>query len=70
MSNVETDVNKRWEEGFPHHPKSEEVVHALADMDWKYGGDTFCIKTGGDGDNGETMMYLLDIYFEMQDEAS
>jgi hypothetical protein len=27
-----------------------------------------CIKTGGDGDNGEHMMYLMDAFFEMLDK--
>ena len=64
---VETDINKRWEQGIEHHPMSEEIVEALKDLDFKYGGDYFQIKTGGDGDNGEHMMYLLDIYFERKD---
>ncbi len=61
---IETDINKRWEEGTPHHPKSEELVHAITELDFEYGGDYFCFKVGGDGDNGEHLMYLLDIYFE------
>jgi len=67
---VVTDINKRWEEGIEHHPKSIEIVEALEEIDFKYGGDTLCIKTGGDGDNGEHMMFLLDIYFEQQDAES
>lgn len=27
---VETDIIKRWSEGIPHHPKSEEIVRAVA----------------------------------------
>jgi len=65
---VETDINKRWEEGTPHHPKSVELVRALADMDFHFGNDYLDIKMGGDGDNGEHMMYLLDIYFEELDK--
>jgi hypothetical protein len=26
-------------------------------------------KTGGDGDNGETLMYQMDAFFEMLDKA-
>ena len=37
-------------------------------MDWFYGDDYFCWKKGGDGDNGETLMFELDIYFEEQDK--
>ena len=65
---VETDINKRWEQGIDHHPKAEELVRAIASLDFEYGNDFFCFKIGGDGDNGEHLMYLLDIYFERLDE--
>jgi len=29
--------------------------------------DHFCWKSGGDGDNGEQLMYQLDVLFERQD---
>lgn len=64
---VETDINKRWEQGIDHHEKSEELYKKIADADWNYGNDYFCFKSGGDGDNGETLMYLLDIIFEQED---
>lgn len=67
---VETNINKRWENGIEHHPKSIEIANAIFDMDWKYGNDYFGWKSGGDGDNGEHLMYLLDIHFELQDEQS
>jgi len=65
---VELDINKRWENGTPHHPKSEELFKALARIDFELGGDFFGWKSGGDGDNGEHFMYELDIYFEQLDE--
>lgn len=64
---VETDITKRWEQGIRHHPKSIEIFKAIMDNDWNYGGDYFCWKYGGDGDNGEHLMYLLDIYFEQKE---
>jgi len=67
---VETDITKRWEEGIDHHPKSEELYAEIAHLDFKYGDDRFCFKSGGDGDNGEHLMYLLDIYFEQKDEEN
>lgn len=65
---VITDINERWEKGIDHHPKSIELFEALAKIDWDYGDDYFCWKSGGDGDNGETLMYEMDIYFETLDE--
>jgi hypothetical protein len=44
---VETNINKRWEQGIPHHPKSIELFKALEEIDWKYGDDCFCWKHGG-----------------------
>lgn len=64
---VERDINKRWEQGTDHHPKSVEIYNALEEIDFKLGGDYFCFKSGGDGDNGEHLMYELDIYFECLD---
>jgi hypothetical protein len=61
---VEKNLEKRWEEGTPHHPKSIEIMEALEHIDYKYNNAYFFWKTGGDGDNGEELMYELDVYFE------
>lgn len=61
---VEKDINKRWEKGIPHHPKSVDLLKSLAKIDFNYCDDYFGWKMGGDGDNGEMLMYQLDIYFE------
>lgn len=63
---VNTDINKRWEHGVPHHPSSEALVKAMQCVDRRYCGGMFDIETGGDGDNGESLLYLLDIIFEVQ----
>lgn len=67
VDGVEYNIDKRWEEGIPHHPKSEELCRAIADIDYVFQDDFFGWKFGGDGDNGESLMYLLDIYFDEQD---
>ena len=64
---VELDINKRWEQGKEHHPKSIKIMGALCDLDFALNNDHFCWKMGGDGDNGEALMYLLDIIFEQED---
>lgn len=58
----------RWDEGVEHHPMSEKLVSFMADHDYNDYDDAMCIKTGGDGDNGEHMMYLMDAFFEMLDK--
>ena len=62
---VNTDVEHRWENGIDHHPKSVELAKHLEALDKE---DFFCWKFGGDGDNGEELMYHLDAYFELQDK--
>lgn len=64
---VETDINKRWEEGIEHHDMSDIVAEMISDVDWLYCDDSFGFKFGGDGDNGEFLKYLLDIIFDMVD---
>lgn len=64
---IEYDINKRWEEGIDHHPKSIELMSAIAKIDFLLCDDHFSWKIGGDGDNGEILMYEMDIYFEEQD---
>ena len=58
----------RWERGIPHHPKSAELMRFLADVDFHAYGDYFGWKLGGDGDNGETLMYEMDAFFENEEQ--
>lgn len=66
---TETNPTKRWERGIPHHPESLALYTRIAAADWKLCGDYFHFKSGGDGDNGETFMYLLDVIFEARDNG-
>lgn len=56
-------LRERMNQGLAHDPRSEEVYRFIANLDFREGGDVFCFKSGGDGDNGEHLMYLLDQYF-------
>lgn len=58
-----TDID-RWGDGVDHHPMSLRIMAFLEQHDYKDYGDYFCWKSGGDGDNGETLMYQLDAFFE------
>lgn len=55
--------NRRWEDGIPHHPMSLKLMEHMEAVDWE-NGDHHCLKTGGDGDNGESLMFLMDGFFE------
>ena len=66
---IERDIGKRWEQGTDHDPRSVALYKRIARLD-EANGDSFDFKSGGDGDNGETLMYLLDIIFEEDDEGA
>lgn len=57
------NVDERWEQGIEHDPRSIALAKAIEKLDFE-NGDFFCFKFGGDGDNGEQLLYLLDIYFD------
>lgn len=59
------NIAMRWACDIPHDPRSEQIAQALARIDTE-NGDYFNFKFGGDGDNGEELMYLLDIFFDEQ----
>lgn len=60
----------RWVEGKPHHPMSERLVRFLVEHDFYDYGDHFCWKFGGDGDNGESLAYEMDAFFELLENES
>lgn len=64
---VNYNITERWEKGTKHHPKSKELLRRLQEIDAKYCNNFFDWEIGGDGDNGETLMYELDILFEEDD---
>lgn len=61
------EVERRWEEGVDHDARSMELLQALDKIDRERGSGYFDFEFGGDGDNGEELAYLLDIYFADQD---
>ena len=67
---VTIDFGKRWEEGWDHHPKSVALFEHLRALDFHCNGDFFDWKVGGDGDNGEELMYALDVYFDRLDKVT
>lgn len=66
----ELTITERWEKGIPHDPRSIELYKSIAKIDFEECDDSFCFKSGGDGDNGETLMYLLDVHFERKDKGA
>lgn len=64
---IEADCNVRWEQGINHHPEAEAIFKLIMQGDWAFMGDYFCWKKGGDGDNGETLMYSLSVMLELRD---
>ena len=60
VTGVEYNIETRWENGIEHHPKSEKLMERITKIDWLFNNDRFCWKKGGDGDNGEDLMFLLE----------
>jgi len=54
--------------GKEHDPRSEKIFRFIEQVDL-VNGDGFCFKSGGDGDNGEMLMDLLDAYFKESDKT-
>jgi len=54
----------RWEDGIEHHPMSLRLMAFLKEHNFNDYGDYFGWKSGGDGDNGETLMFEMDAFFE------
>jgi len=65
---VPSNEPDRWGHGIEHHPRSEELVRFVAENDFENYDDYFQWEVGGDGDNGESLMYEMDSFFE-QEEA-
>lgn len=69
LNRAGVDANQdRWTDDVEHHPMSEMIVRQLAELDYMFYGDYFRWKVGGDGDNGEILMYELDVLFDMYDK--
>lgn len=60
-------TKNRWEDGIDHHPMSLRLMKFIEQHDFEDYDDFFCWKTGGDGDNGESLMYEMDAFFELLD---
>lgn len=61
---VPPKIKDRWSQGINHEPGTIELIKLIGEMDFHHFGDYFCIKTGGDGDNGESLAYILDALIE------
>jgi len=65
---IVADIEKRWEYGIEHHPEAIDIFNLIKKSDWIFGGDYFVWKEGGDGDNGEILMYALSVMLELRDK--
>lgn len=63
---VLVDIDERWEKGLDHHPSTHELIEAIGFIEEKNNWP-LDLKFGGDGDDGETLAYILDVYFEARD---
>lgn len=59
-------LEQRMNDGDEHDDRSVRLYEFISELDFNE-GDFFGFKSGGDGDNGEILMYLIDCYFEKAD---
>ena len=64
---INYNLNDRWEKGVVHHPKTLALMKRVSELDFFFNSDYFCWKMGGDGDNGEALAFVLDLYFEEEE---
>ena len=57
----------RWGNGVNHHPMSRRIMEFISEHDMEDYSGHFDWKYGGDGDNGEQLMFEMDAFFEMID---
>ncbi len=69
-SNPTSLTQDRWSNGIDHHPMSVALMNFLAKHDYNDYKDYFCWKTGGDGDNGEFLMFQMDPFFEWLEQQN
>lgn len=58
----------RWGNGTKHHPMSLRLLKFIAENDFENYDHYFDWEVGGDGDNGETLMYQMDAFFEVMSD--
>lgn len=67
LSNIEIDIGKRWENGISHHPNSMKMIKFM-DILNDINNSAADLSYGGDGDAGETLLFLMDVYFEAEEK--
>lgn len=63
-------LQQRFDDCDEHDPRSVLLYEFISELDFNEANDSFGFKSGGDGDNGEHLMYLMDCYFAAKDDAN
>lgn len=61
-------LKDRLNDGDEHDPRTIKLYEFISQLDFNEANDSFGFCSGGDGDNGEQLMYLLDCYFGAKDD--
>ena len=62
-------LDERYEQGIDHDPRSIAIYRHVKKLDDEECEGSLRLTSGGDGDNGEHIMYLMDDYFWELDAA-
>lgn len=63
-------VSQRSKDGDEHDPRSIKMYEFISQLDFNECNDSFGFQSGGDGDNGEHLMYLMDVYYANIDSGN
>jgi hypothetical protein len=63
-------LKERLKDSDEHDSRSITLYEFISQLDFNEAGDAFGFVSGGDGDNGEHLMYLLDCWFASKDESN
>lgn len=67
---TKTTLKQRLDEGMEHDPRTIKMYEFISQLDFNEANDAFGFSSGGDGDNGEHLMYLMDCYYEALDNGA
>lgn len=70
VEKVVMDIATRWAAGLEHHPESAKLMMEMQEVDRlndHAAGEM--MDSGGDGDMGETLMFLMDVVFEQRERG-
>ena len=65
-SAIDFDLTARWERGEERFDEAVQMAKDIADLDWLLSDNILELDFGGDGDNGEILIDLIDALLRLR----